>query len=121
MNTPIQAAHEHLTAQMSQSVDGINKSTIFPFFHMQPDGETTIFHTAEEMAAFGGRSFKTEIIECNVVDSGEDSVVLNVVFQRYDLDGNKTIKAKAIWGTTRKSGSWSVHWRQFLGQVGSDD
>lgn len=117
MNTPIEAAHGHLSAQMSQSVEEITKTTTFPFFHVQPDGETITFQSAKEMASFGARTFTTEIIECELIDSGEGSAVLRLVFQRYDLDGNKTIKAKAIWGATEVDHAWTIHWRQFLGQL----
>ncbi|MGR8950431.1 MAG: hypothetical protein ACU84Q_20500 [Gammaproteobacteria bacterium] len=117
MKNPIESAHGHLKAQMSRSIDELNATTTFPFFHIQPDGETITLQTAEEMAPLGGQPFKTKIIECEIIEEGEGTAVLRVVFQRYDMEGNKTIKAKAVWGATKIDGSWTIHWRQFLGQV----
>jgi hypothetical protein len=115
MNTPVQSAHDHLQAFFSQDIEEINRTTLFPFFHVNPDGEASIFNSAEDLAPLGDQPFRSEIIECTVLDSGEDSAVLGVVFQRFDLDGVKTIKAKAVWGAARIENRWAVRWRQFLG------
>jgi hypothetical protein len=117
MSTPVQSAHDHLQAFFSQDIEEINKTTLFPFIHINPDGEALIYNSAEDLATPGGRPFTSEIIECTVLDSGEDSAVLGVVFQRFDLEGVKTIKAKAVWGVARTENGWAVRWRQFLGSM----
>jgi|TARA_B110000483_G_C18131007_1_gene517617 hypothetical protein len=113
----IKAACDHLDAQMSQSPKGISSSTTFPFFHIFMDGNTIIFKDAPEMAAFGSRPYTTKIIEAEIIDSGGQSAVIKLIFQRYDPNGVKTTKAKAIWGITKIKNSWKVHWRQFLGEI----
>jgi hypothetical protein len=113
----IKAACDHLDAQMSQSPKGISSSTTFPFFHIFMDGNTIIFKDAPEMAAFGSRPYTTKIIEAEIIDSGGQSAVIKLIFQRYDPNGVKTTKAKAIWGITKIKNSWKVHWRQFLGET----
>ena len=117
MDTPVEAARGHLEAQMSQSVADIEKMTSFPFFHIQADGETMIFQSAEELAPLGAQSFKTEIISSEVIESGEQTAILKLSFQRYDPQGTKTAQAKAIWGATQVSEQSTIHWRQFLGTI----
>ena len=107
----------HLDAQMSQNFEGISNSTTFPFFHIFMDGKTIIFKDVSEMAIFGNRPYATKIIEAEIVDVGGSSAVMKLIFQRCDLKGEKTVKAKAIWGITRVEGFWKVHWRQFLGEI----
>lgn len=117
MKSPIDAAVAHLESQMAQSAERLDQTTMFPFFHIMPDGHTTIFQNSDELAPFGSNPFRTEVIESEVVESGAGSAVIKLVFQRYDLNGKKSIKAKAIWGATETGDTWCIHWRQFLGQV----
>ncbi|MFK7977147.1 MAG: hypothetical protein AB8C02_13515 [Halioglobus sp.] len=111
------AAHEHLEAFMAQDVEKIRQTTHFPFVHIQPDGEFLSFASAEELAAFGDLPFKTEIVECDLLDAGEDSAILAVVAQRSNLDGVLTIRVKAVWGATKSENGWRIRWRHFLGEV----
>jgi hypothetical protein len=117
MKNPIESAHEHLDAFMSQDVAKLRQTTLFPFIHIQPDGEVLSFVSAEELAAFGNQPFSTEISDCKILDSGEDSVILSVIAQRSDLQGTPTVRVKAIWGAVRNKNGWGVRWRHFLGEI----
>ena len=117
MTNPVQAASKHLDAFMSQDVEGLLQTTLFPFVHIQPNGEFLKFESAEELAVFGDQPFNTEISECEILDSGEDSAILSVVAQRSNFDGLATIRVKAVWGATKSENRWRIRWRHFLGEV----
>ena len=117
MNSPIQSAHEHLEAFLSQDVEKINETTLFPFIHVQPDGEFLSFNSAEELAPFGEQPFKSEIAQCVLLDSGEASAILSIIAQRFDFEGSATVQVKAVWGATKNEERWCIRWRHFLGEV----
>jgi hypothetical protein len=102
---------------MSQDVEGIRQTTLFPFVHIQPDGELLSFNSAEDLAAFGDLPFKTEIVECQLLDAGQDSAILSVIAQRSSLDGVETVRVKAVWGAVKVDNGWGIRWRHFLGEV----
>ena len=61
--------------------------------------------------------FKTEIVECKLLDSGGISAILTVIAQRYSLEGVATVRVKSVWGATKSDNGWGIRWRHFLGEV----
>lgn len=117
MNSPIEAIHDHFDALMIHGREAVAQTSLFPFVHIQPDGEKMIFQSADDLPDWGDLPFKSKIIDCKLLASCEESEIFSILCQRFDLDDNDTVCVNAVWGTSKSEDGWRVCWRHFLGEV----
>jgi len=119
MNTHSEAIHEHFDALMVHGRDAVAKTSLFPFVHIQPNGEKLIFQSADDLPDLSDLPFKSKILDFKLLESCESSAIYSVLCQRYDLEGNETVRVNSIFGLSKIENSWRVGWRHFLGEISS--
>ena len=112
------AAREHLDAQMAGDADRLALTSAFPFMQVQSDGDASVYDSPEDLVDSVDGTFQTKLVDARLVESSDGGAVLRGVAQRSDLEGNPTLKVKAVWGLVQESDRWVVRWRHYLGPLG---
>jgi len=116
MGTPIAASNTHMFAIMGNDPEFMAQTVTFPFIHVGNDGSKFIAQYPDDMrSSVGRRQYNTRMISVTELENNGTVAVVRAEFQRYDLEGNATVKGSALWGLRKENEYWKVSWRQFLG------
>ncbi len=117
-STPMAAVNQHMDAINAKDREELAASVVFPFLHMQPDGEKLWFKSAAELPDPAGAPFRrSEIAAIEILASSGDVIVYRLTFQRYGENDEPTLRVKGLWGVQRIGEGWTIGWRQYLGEI----
>lgn len=116
MGSPEAASDTHLQALMGDNAEIYAQTMSFPFVHIGDDGSKSFAQSPQDVRiSVGRRNYNTRMLSVTELENTGTVAVVRVEFQRFDLQGNATVKGSALWGLRKEDAYWKVSWRQFFG------